>query len=88
MAGKTFNVSERGINIGRGPGNEIQLSADVVSRRQAWIGPVAGAVVIKDLGSTNGTFVNDEQVAGERRLRSGDTIRVTKNGQDLFTFSS
>lgn len=88
LAGKTFTVSERGVNIGRGPGNEVQLSSDVVSRRQAWIGPVAGEVVVKDLGSTNGTFVNDQQVTGERRLRSGDTIRITKNGNDVFTFSS
>jgi S1-C subfamily serine protease len=87
LAGRVFPLSDKGINIGRGPGNEIQLSNDVVSRRQTWIGPVAGEIVIKDLGSTNGTFVNDQQVTGDRRLRSGDTIRITKNGQDVFTFT-
>jgi S1-C subfamily serine protease len=88
LAGKTFTVPEKGINIGRGPGSEIQLSSDVVSRRQAWIGPVAGETVIKDLGSTNGTFVNDQQVTESRRLRSGDTVRITKNGHDVFTFTA
>jgi pSer/pThr/pTyr-binding forkhead associated (FHA) protein len=46
-----------------------------VSRRHAEIVRAGDRVVVEDLGSTNGTFVNDSPVTGERELASGDEVR-------------
>jgi S1-C subfamily serine protease len=88
LAGKVFTVTEKGLSIGRGTGNDINLSSDPISRKHAWIGPVAGEIVIKDMGSTNGTFVNEKQVIGSQQLKAGDIIHLSKSGQDVFTYVS
>ena len=38
-----------------------------------------GAIQLRDLDSTNGTYINDIQVEGERKLNSGDMVRVAWN---------
>jgi len=88
LAGKSFAITQKGLNIGRGAGNDISLSSETISRKHAWIGPVAGEVLIKDLGSTNGTFVNDKKIESPTLLKMGDKISLSKSGQDTFTFSS
>ena len=45
----------------------------------------AGVAYVKDLNSTNGTFVNGSRISGERALSSGDTVQV---GHTFFSFSS
>ncbi len=63
--------------VGRGPaGNAVRLEERNVSRRHACFHTVAGAVTVEDLGSLTGTFVNGERVAGPRRLRPGDRVRI------------
>jgi pSer/pThr/pTyr-binding forkhead associated (FHA) protein len=37
--------------------------------------------LVRDLGSTNGTFVNNQRLRGPRRLRDGDIVRVGENTQ-------
>lgn len=63
------------LGIGRDPRNELVLSDDRVSRNHAQIRQEAGGYVIYDQGSTNGTFVNGQQVASQV-LRDGDEIRI------------
>jgi hypothetical protein len=87
LSGRTFNLSDKGLNVGRGGGSDISLSSETVSRKHAWIGPVAGEITIKDLGSTNGTFVNGKQIQGAEKLNIGDTINFAKSGQDVFTYT-
>jgi pSer/pThr/pTyr-binding forkhead associated (FHA) protein len=87
LSGQTFNLSDKGLNVGRGGGCDISLSSETVSRKHAWIGPVAGEITIKDLGSTNGTFVNGKQIAGAELLKIGDVINFAKSGQDVFTYT-
>jgi len=79
---KKFDLDSQ-CRIGRGPTCDIVVDQDSVSRLHALILNEEGRVSVRDAGSTNGTFVNDEPVAGELRLRNGDLIKV---GRTVFKF--
>jgi pSer/pThr/pTyr-binding forkhead associated (FHA) protein len=64
----------REIIIGRSSDLDMVLVEDMVSRRHAKISSSDQDVFIQDLGSTNGTFVNGEKIAGRARLSEGDRI--------------
>jgi len=59
--------------VGRKPGVDILITGPGVSRRHAQIRRIGAMVMLRDLGSRNGTFVNQERVV-ERRLEDGDTM--------------
>ncbi|HEY5426603.1 MAG TPA: FhaA domain-containing protein [Candidatus Tumulicola sp.] len=61
------------VRIGRGDENEILLADRSVSRTHAVVETAGPQPVVRDLGSTNGTFVNGERVR-ERGLRDGDEL--------------
>ena len=63
------------IAIGRHEANDLQLTSRTVSNYHAEIMNENGRIVLRDLGSTNGTFVNDEKVR-EQTVESGDRIRI------------
>ena len=73
------------VTIGRAPDNTLVLGDSKVSSHHAEIRPEGQYYSLVDLGSTNGTFVNDQRVNSgvPHRLQSGDTIRV---GDTRFTF--
>jgi DNA-binding winged helix-turn-helix (wHTH) protein len=62
--------------LGREPGLEISLDSTTVSRRQALIRVEGDEAAIEDLGSKNGTFVNDRKVETLTPLADGDVIRL------------
>lgn len=62
--------------IGRGEGAHLRPSSDLVSRHHCGISVTDGQVIVEDLGSRNGTFVNGEQITEPHKARSGDQIRV------------
>ena len=62
--------------IGRGEGAHLRPSSDLVSRHHCGISVSDGQVIVEDLGSRNGTFVNGEQLKAPHTARSGDTIRI------------
>ncbi len=64
------------VTIGRSMDNDIILESGDVSRRHAHIKLRQGAYVLADLGSTNGTWVNDQRVESEWVLHHGDRIRI------------
>ncbi len=70
------------ITIGRGPENSICLPVSVVSRSQAEIIRLGNDFLLRDLGSTNGSFVNNVR-AIEQVLADGDVIRFGNNGPEL-----
>src|SRR4051812_49939724 len=70
--------------LGRDQSNPIRLHDTEVSRRHAEVRPVDDSYRIVDLGSANGTFVNDQPV-DQAPLRSGDRLQL---GQTVMLFSS
>jgi diguanylate cyclase (GGDEF)-like protein len=81
--GKKYALQEQEFTIGREEGNHIVVDLDNVSRRHAMIIRRQGRMFVKDLGSTNGTYLNDAEVTQETPLRSGDLIKV---GGSIFKF--
>src|SRR4051794_35345358 len=62
--------------LGRGGDNDIVLMDREISRHHAEIRAEGEGYVIADLGSTNGTFVNEQRVTRPTRLRDGDQISL------------
>jgi predicted RecA/RadA family phage recombinase len=76
--GQRFSVAKDSIVIGRMMGNDVVISDPEVSRRHASIIWERGQPVIRDLGSTNGTFVNGVRITGPQAISDGDTIGLGK----------
>lgn len=79
VPGKTFELSRNELTIGRDINNEIVINDAEVSRRHCRLFLQGDGYSLEDLGSTNGTFVNEQRVTGQRALRSGETVRVGDN---------
>ena len=69
--------------LGRHPANTIRLSDREVSKEHATIERMGALFVLKDLGSSNGTFVNGRRVR-ELRLKDGDEIALGNNCKLVF----
>lgn len=75
LAGHRIPLSAAPLTVGKGP-STLQITDDpTVSTRHAQIVPDRGAFVLTDLGSTNGTFVNNQRVTQPVRLSDGDLVR-------------
>jgi pSer/pThr/pTyr-binding forkhead associated (FHA) protein len=55
---------------------DVQLEDEEVSRRHARVWPGGDGLEIEDLGSRNGTFVNDRRITSATRLSAGDELRL------------
>lgn len=62
--------------IGRAEDCHLRPGSQEVSRHHAVILVEDGFVAVRDFGSRNGTFVNEEPVRGERELKNGDRLRI------------
>ena len=58
------------------PNNDVVLDSPVVSRYHAQIERVGQRYRVRDLRSSNGTFVNDERIEGDVWLHADDAIRI------------
>jgi FHA domain len=73
-SGTSYDLGQ-GATLGRGD-VEIQLDDPFASSRHARITRQGHVFVIEDLGSTNGTYLNDEPLSGPQPLHPGDRIRI------------
>ncbi len=80
--GKKFTLKQAVISIGRSTKSDIQVEQDAVSRNHCKITNDGKQVIISDLGSTNGTYVNDELIS-KLELADGDFIKV---GRMIFKY--
>jgi hypothetical protein len=69
-------LAERPLHLGRGPDNDLVLADDTVSWHHASVWAERGAVRVRDRGSTNGTWIDDQRLDGEAALRSGQVLRL------------
>ena len=82
--GRRFTIKDKAIVIGRSPDCDIQLADDCVSRMHCRVIASREGVVVSDLNSTNGTYLNGTAVAA-RPLKDGDKIKV---GRSIFKYLS
>src|SRR5215212_4146536 len=65
------------VDIGRDASLPLALEEDTqASRRHARVTAQGGQAVVEDLGSTNGTYVNEQPIHAPRALRPGDRVRI------------
>ena len=79
-AGTEFAIDRDVLSIGRGPGVDIAVEENSLSRQHATLSYGEGTFRVRDLGSTNGTFVNGSQVESAE-LKHGDRLEL---GQCAF----
>jgi pSer/pThr/pTyr-binding forkhead associated (FHA) protein len=82
---QSLDLKKSEVVIGRGKECDVVLNDKKSSRKNAVIARTGNRYVIRDLGSSNGTFVNGEQVTGERELSADDVIRI---GEIEFRFAA
>lgn len=80
--GMEYEVGE-GAVLGRGDQAEIRLDDPFASSQHARLVRQGGVVVLEDLGSTNGTYLNEELLSGPQPLHPGDRVRI---GDSEFTY--
>jgi pSer/pThr/pTyr-binding forkhead associated (FHA) protein len=79
-----YEVPARPLTIGRSPEADLQIGDEKISRLHCGIRAEGDVFIIKDFGSTNGTFVNDQKIH-ESNLKFGDTIRI---GHTMLLFQA
>jgi len=75
-AGKALAITTPQFTIGRDPGCNLRPASAMISKRHCAVLVKQDKVVLRDFESTNGTFVNDQQVKGEVVLKNDDVIKV------------
>ena len=83
IGGKTMNLPAGQVDIGRNLDCWLTLDDELTSRYHARLSVESGRAYVEDLGSRNGTFLNDLRLTGKRPLRPGDRVRI---GRELITF--
>ena len=81
--GRKYDLLSEVVTIGRDPENAIVLESDSVSRRHCRIEKAKEDWFIVDLGSTNGTYVNDILIQPRARLSSGQFVKI---GDSIFKY--
>jgi anti-anti-sigma factor len=81
--GTEYSIPPRGLMIGRRSPADVALKDPEVSRRHARVLSRGGLFIVVDLGSTNGTILNEQRVSQEEVLSDGDVLRI---GDTSLTF--
>jgi pSer/pThr/pTyr-binding forkhead associated (FHA) protein len=82
-AGTVFPVTDTSVLIGRSLEAQVSINEQAISHEHARLEQSGAKFVLRDLGSTNGTYVNGQRLLDEVALAGGDSIRM---GSTTFTF--
>lgn len=82
-AGMVYPIAEDAITIGRSASSTLQIVDKRVSRHHAVLRLNRDSFVVEDLGSKNGTFLNNEPLVGRVKLKNGDRIQI---GDTILSF--
>jgi len=74
--GVTFPLEGDQLIIGRDSSNAVPINDAEISRKHSRLSFQGGKYVLEDLGSTNGTFVNGQRLAGPVVLKAGDVVSL------------
>ena len=75
--GEVVTLDSNALRVGRGADNDLSVDGDeYASAHHARFEPRRDGVYVEDAGSTNGTFVNGIRLTRERRLATGDVVRI------------
>ena len=80
--GRTYDVADE-LTIGRAAGCQIPLDDSYASQLHARLFRRNGDLLVEDLGSTNGTFLNRKKVESAVPIRKGDRLQVGKTVLEL-----
>lgn len=80
LAGQEFPIYEEGTVLGRGKTCDVTIPGTHLSRAHAELAVKGNELIVKDLASANGTFINEERIT-VATAASGDILRV-----DVYTF--
>ena len=76
FTGRTLDLKSETTTVGRVSDNAFEIPEGSVSSHHAEIILRGGDVVVRDLNSTNGTFINGDQITGEAILKAGQILRL------------
>ena len=82
--GKKYSLSNESTMVGRSSKVDIQIDEDAISRNHAVIEHHPDGIMLRDLNSTNGTYLNDNPIR-QQLLQDGDQIKI---GRTIFKFLS
>jgi pSer/pThr/pTyr-binding forkhead associated (FHA) protein len=75
-AGKAIPITLSQFLIGRDPQCNLRPASAMISKRHCAVLVKGGKVFVRDFGSTNGTFVNNDRVQGEHEMKNDDVLKV------------
>jgi pSer/pThr/pTyr-binding forkhead associated (FHA) protein len=77
-AGKEITIPVKHFLIGRSEDCHLRPKSDAISRNHCAILTQGGKVLLRDLNSRNGTFLNGEKIDGDAAVKSGDHVQIGK----------
>jgi pSer/pThr/pTyr-binding forkhead associated (FHA) protein len=83
LRGTTLPLGASAVLIGRAPSCTLVLDDDYSSSRHARVFPEGDQWLVEDMGSTNGTFLDDQKVTGPAPVRPGAQIRIGQSVLEL-----
>ena len=83
QAGQSAELADGVILIGRGADAQLSLDDDYVSTRHARVVSGENGIYLEDLGSTNGSYVNNQRITAPTTVTLSDTIRIGRTTMRL-----
>jgi hypothetical protein len=78
LSGQLFPLDAARSTVGRSPSSDIFLDDVTVSRNHAVLTRGTDGILLEDLGSLNGTYVNRRRIEASERLEDGDELQIGK----------